>query len=158
VYGANEATTANMRLVAADLNKNKGNDQFTGLMLTGEKAALTTWTAENNKFTLPEEVWQGVALSSSDCKQKGGCLPNEMPGCATVYPNPSNGLFTIEIPKTNNDLVSVKISDVLGRQVLNIQAQSGQLLPVNLSDFKMGTYVVQITGSDINLKQNIVIQ
>jgi hypothetical protein len=157
-YGANEAITANMRLVTADLNNNAKNDQFTGLTITGTNATLTTWTAENNRFTLPEEVWQGFALSLEDCNKQGGCITNDLAGGINVYPNPNNGQFNIEIPKTNDELIQVTFYNVLGSQVLSLQAQTGQILSMDMSNLKAGSYVVQITGNEINLKQNFIIQ
>ncbi len=157
-YGANEAITANMRLVTTDLNNNSQNDQFTGLTISGTTASLTTWTAEDNQFTLPEEVWQGIALSLEDCNKNGGCITNELSGGITVYPNPNNGQFTIEIPKGKDDLISITVYNVLGSQVLSLQAQTGQIMPIDMSNLKTGSYVIQMTGNEMNLKQNVIIQ
>lgn len=157
-YGTHEATTTNMRLVSADINSNSKADQISGLSIVGNEATLATWTADNNIFILPENNWQGIALALEDCEKEGGCLPNSLAGDLNLYPNPSNGQFTVELPATNDMEVDVVVFNILGSQVLNLKSQSGITLPMQMDDFKAGTYVIQITGRDFTLKQNFIIE
>lgn len=157
-YGSNEAPTTNMRLVSTDFNSNSKSDQITGLSINGSEAALTTWTAENSIFTLPETNWQGIALEIGDCEKNEGCLPNSLANEFSLYPNPSNGNFTIELPHCNDREIDITIYNVLGSQIRHIQSQPGQLQPINMSNFDAGTYVMQITGSNFTLNKNFVIE
>jgi hypothetical protein len=157
-YGQGEAQTANMRLVAGDFNNNNQINQFAGLLIDGTEAKLTAWTAENNQFTTPEELWQGIALSAEDCENNGGCLPNELAESFKIYPNPSQGQFTLEIPNVNNGAVTLNIYTILGAQVYQNKVQSGSIMPLDLPELKTGNYMIQITGTDFTLNQNLIIQ
>jgi hypothetical protein len=157
-YGTNEAATTNMRLVSADINSNAKNDQITGLSIVGNEATLTTWTAGDNIFILPENNWQGAALAIEDCENEGGCLPNNLAEELNLYPNPSKGQFTVELPSTDDLEVNIAIFNVLGSQVINLESQSGINLPIQMEEFKAGTYVIQITGKDFTQQQNFIIE
>lgn len=157
-YGQNEAQMANMRLVAGYFNNNNKLDQFAALLIENTQAKITSWTAKNNQFTTPENLWQGIALSATDCETDGKCLPSEVAENFKLYPNPSNGEFTMEIPRTNDDQVSVSIFNMLGAQVYSMQAQPGSVVPMELPQLQKGNYMMQITGSEFTLNQNLIIQ
>jgi hypothetical protein len=157
-YGNDEATTTQMRLVSADVNNNSKYDQITGLSISGNDAVLATWTAQNRSFTLPESNWTGVALSLEDCEENGGCLPNNLISSIKLYPNPNQGHFTVEIPKLVESNVDVTLYNVLGVQVMKLQAVSGQNLPIQMDNYKTGTYMLQITGKDFSVNQNFIVE
>jgi hypothetical protein len=147
-----------MRLVSADVNNNSKCDQITGLSISGNDAVLATWTAQNRAFTLPESNWTGLALSLEDCEENGGCLPNTTLKNCNLYPNPNKGHFTVEIPKSVETEVDVTLYNVLGVQVMKLQAKSGQNLPIQMDNFKTGTYLLQITGKDFSVNQNFIVE
>jgi len=157
-YGNGEALKTKMRLVSVDFNNNLKSDQITGLSISGNEAALATWTAQNHSFSLPENNWKGTSLAIEDCDKNGGCLTNLEAENCKLYPNPNYGNFTIEIPNTNDNLVSVKIFNVLGNQIMQLQTQPGQALPIQMDVFKTGTYMIQITGNDFTLNKNFVVE
>ncbi len=157
-YGQEEALTANTRLVVGDFNNNSSLNQIAGLLINESEASLTTWTAENSLFTTPENIWQGIALSADDCVKDGGCLPDNLSEQFKVYPNPNNGVFSIEIPPCNNEWVNITVFNVLGSQVYNAQSQSGIILPITLNELKTGSYTVQISSSEFTLNKSLIIE
>ena len=157
-YGNDEASTTHMRLVAADVNNNSKHDQITGLSISGADVVLATWTALNRSFTLPENSWNGVALSREDCEKDGGCLPKNIIDNFKLYPNPNKGAFNVEIPKSVESRVDVTLYNVLGIQVMKLQAESGQNLPIQMDNFKTGTYLLQITGKDFSVNKNFIVE
>jgi hypothetical protein len=60
----------------------------------------------------------------------------------SVYPNPTSGLFTVELK--SGDIKSVVVTDVTGRTVLN-SAVNGNSSEVNLDGFSSGVYYVKIS-------------
>jgi hypothetical protein len=78
-----------------------------------------------------------ASLSVSDIKQS----------IFTVYPNPSNGVFTISID--NNDIYDVKVSNVLGQTVYTSRTSAMQT-NIDLSSFDKGVYTIELKkGSKI---------
>lgn len=59
-----------------------------------------------------------------------------------IYPNPSNGLITIDL--ADNNVTSVQVSNILG-QVVRTLAGKGKT-NVNLSDMPAGTYLVRMAN------------
>jgi len=157
-YGNDEAKTTNMRLVSSDINGNKQMDQIVGLSINSDQALLKTWTAKNNSFDLPENSWEGVALAIEDCENEGGCLANYLAEDFKLYPNPNNGQFVLDIPNIKDTEVEITIYNVLGSQVMQFNANCGFSVPVSMTEFESGTYMVKISGTDFTVNQNFVIK
>ncbi len=157
-YGNQEASQSKMRLVSVDMNNNTKSDQITGLLINNNEATLTTWTAYNHKFSLPESSWQGTVTGIDNSGQKGGCLSKALAESFKLYPNPNHGQFTIDIPVTNDGQVEASIFNVLGNKVYSFNTNSGISAPVNLTGLKPGNYTVQITGSNFTLNKKFIVQ
>jgi hypothetical protein len=67
-----------------------------------------------------------------------------------IYPNPSNGLFTVQTVTTVPDAVcTIIVSDITGKQIHSVQAQSQRVLThIDLSEFANGMYLcrLQVNG------------
>jgi hypothetical protein len=65
----------------------------------------------------------------------------------TVYPNPSTGNFTVEVPPTDNTAIIV-VADVLGRVVDTrvLPAPNGQNAVFELNNVPAGNYVVRVNA------------
>lgn len=76
-------------------------------------------------------------------------LNDENIGNVNIYPNPTNGLITINIGNIDQGIIEVK--DVLGRSIVQVPFNSNQLT-VDLSDFQArGTYFVEFKDENGNL-------
>ncbi len=66
------------------------------------------------------------------------------------YPNPTTGVFTVEIPKTyTNELVNINVYDVLGQMVWNNTANtSQQKFEIDLSGNSAGVYYINVSIGD----------
>ena len=78
-----------------------------------------------------------------------------------VYPNPSNGNFTVPIKTNSGGKVSFKLFDLSGKLVNETQTQ----LPAGKTDFKFskenlqkGNYILMITTPDGNISQKVMIK
>ncbi len=70
-----------------------------------------------------------------------------------VYPNPSEGMFTVQ---TNFNYNSIEVLDVLGRKVFSNNKQVNQL---DLSNFSKGTYILQLTdANNQSVRRQLVIE
>ena len=75
-----------------------------------------------------------------------------------VYPNPSAGLFIIEIPATVNG-ATITIMDVLGKVIeTRITADPKmQKMSFNIGNTPPGSYIVKVNADDKTYRQKIVI-
>lgn len=79
----------------------------------------------------------------------------------SVYPNPSNGQFTVSITNTGSKTVSISIVNILGETVYTFSDNNcpdSVNKQINLENIPAGIYFIKLdTGKDINT-QKIIIQ
>lgn len=71
----------------------------------------------------------------------------------SIYPNPVENLLTIASSK--NSIASVKITDMLGREVMNIHLQKQKTQSIDLSPLVRGHYMLQIEAGGSTYYQQI---
>jgi hypothetical protein len=72
-----------------------------------------------------------------------------------VYPNPTNGEFTLELSSVNKSVIT--ITTILGQVVLSQEA--GLIQQINLSDLNKGLYFINVTENNKSVyRTNIVKQ
>jgi GEVED domain/Secretion system C-terminal sorting domain len=69
-----------------------------------------------------------------------------------VYPNPSNSIFYLELPKSIKNYF-LKVSDMLGRVILEDENKT----KIDLGNFKNGTYTLSIVNENTRLEKIIVL-
>jgi hypothetical protein len=78
----------------------------------------------------------------------------------TMMPNPTDGMFMINLELPQVSEVQVRIYDITGKEILTSPKQSvfKNQLEFNLSSFTDGVYIVKITVDDAVLAKRIVLQ
>lgn len=79
-----------------------------------------------------------------------------VPGSVKVYPNPANGVVTLELPKECNDAVATVV-DMLGR-TLSTQVIRGSLAQVELGNLTTGNYVIKIVSGNEIYRERIEVK
>jgi hypothetical protein len=76
-----------------------------------------------------------------------------------VMPNPNNGMFDIRIQNAANEMITLSISDMLGREVYQEQV-TGKLITrtIQLSQLSKGIYLVKLNGVQTKLTQKVLIE
>lgn len=72
----------------------------------------------------------------------------------SVYPNPSNGLFTINMNTTSKSIIEVY--NVIGEVVYTSQV-TGTTATVDLSSLEAGVYSLKVTANNTNVVKSIVL-
>jgi hypothetical protein len=72
----------------------------------------------------------------------------------SLYPNPSNGKFTLYSTEGVN---SVKLIDISGR-VIAVRPIAASTTTIDFTGVSSGKYMLQITGDQVNEMQPIVIE
>ena len=70
-----------------------------------------------------------------------------------VYPDPSNGTFTVELPAAST-ATQVNVIDLLGNVVASQQAKGGS---VTFTDLSAGNYIVVVNAGDKIFREKIVV-
>lgn len=71
-----------------------------------------------------------------------------------VYPNPSNGVYTLKIDKFVGK-ATIQVVDVNGRVVYNQTNESSEKT-IDLSAFQSGIYVLRVSGNDLNYSEKLI--
>ena len=169
--------------VTTDLTVNAALDLTTsvsGNVITATSATATyQWIdCDNGNVIIPGETGQTyTALSSGNfaviiteagsCSDTSACVNVSVTGIdsnfeqiVSVYPNPSNGLFTLSINNVVANQIVISILDIQGKIVFaetdkNISADYKK--QINLSDLAKGIYYVKINiGSELKTQKLIV--
>jgi hypothetical protein len=76
-------------------------------------------------------------------------IENEEKSIVSIYPNPSNGLFTF---KATNGTLKISIVDATGREVFTKDFQSyvGEEMQIDLTSFGKGIYFANIHNNEIS--------
>jgi hypothetical protein len=77
--------------------------------------------------------------------------PNKSDVRFKVYPNPANGRFTVELP---TDKGEITVTNVLGEQVLQLQAASGKS---HLHLDRSGVYMVHLRTEEGYVTKRLVV-
>jgi len=75
----------------------------------------------------------------------------------SIYPNPNNGSFFVELNGTNNELVTVEVRNLLGQLVSTYQLPGDVKKAINLGQVPHGVYMVRVIGkSGIGVKRLVI--
>ncbi len=87
-----------------------------------------------------------------------GIGENDNDASLSIYPNPSNGKFTIEL--SANDVVSINLMNALGESVYrieNIEVKGNFTKTIESGKLAEGVYYLKIEGVTTNINQKVVI-
>ncbi len=112
-------------------------------------------------YFLPEDTTKADSsfLNNSRMNESSINTVNKL----TVYPNPSNGEFTVSynvVKRADISLVIYDLKGVLLRSLVNVHAQyEGKYqIPVNLNDLPNGIYIVSLINGDKKMTERLVIE
>jgi len=75
----------------------------------------------------------------------------------SVYPNPSNGKFDVELSNTSSTGITIHVLDINGKTILN-QTMNSSRESIDISDFAKGVYILNISGNDFNANKKLVVE
>lgn len=118
------------------------------------------WKFDNLVFRLKNPTNIDVSLSLDDpCfDYVSGTNDNDFFQNFSIYPNPTTGQLTIQFTSQTNHDLTLKVLDILGRQVNSGIIKKGSSNYSFSIDDMAGIYIIQITDSFGNVSQRKVIK
>ena len=85
---------------------------------------------------------------------------NVVSGEFNVYPNPTTGVFTVELNNIKADDYKISVTNVLGQEVYTSTKELTTLVAerIDLSSFDKGVYILEISNSESTLSEKIIIE
>ena len=136
-----------------------------------------TWTAsESGTYLIVVSEVGACGTSANDATNNGfpaitcessdavSCIPTAV-GATTssssfsIFPNPTNGLFTISLPKSLAGNVEIEVLDIRGRSVLSttVAGTSTAASTLDLTGQAEGTYFVRLSGNGRILREKLIL-
>jgi hypothetical protein len=96
-----------------------------------------------------------TVLSHPDCLTKTGVNETGESAHLKIYPNPTNGAFTIELPGTNPN-ATISITDMYGKTIetRTCTQQKNSFNPANIAP---GTYIIRVEATGGTYREKLVI-
>lgn len=111
----------------------------------------------NMDFSASKEIWRffrqyTLATGINEQTQNNNDL--------SIYPNPSNGLFTIYISNNISSQITISVVDLLGKEVFNVSdtiSTPNYTKEINLKNIPAGIYFLRVySGAEVKIKKLIV--
>ncbi len=141
----------------SNFNASLNNDTLTGLS-TGLDTVYYQVSNSCGMFTAAVSIW---VLSAHDCDSilqvATGFGSNG--NFIAIYPNPTNGIFTIELPETGVN-TTISIMDMFGKvmQTKEVAGNSSREIVFDTAGLARGTYIVKTTtGGKVYINKLVVL-
>lgn len=97
-------------------------------------------------------ITQPITIDSS-------CLlnvPESIRSKISIFPNPSSGVFNIDLTNITEDYTSLEVMDLLGKVIYNTSLQSNTTNAVNLSILPAGCYIAKIYNQNKSVQVKLI--
>ena len=86
-----------------------------------------------------------------------GVKDNVLQSSVNVYPNPSNGVFSVSVPTAK--AYTLEVTDLTGKVIKQQTASSkDKTAQLKLNTFAQGVYLLKVTSDEASTVRRIVIQ
>lgn len=78
----------------------------------------------------------------------------------SIYPNPNDGVFNVELKMTREDVVNFRIFDSMGREILTLPEQTlaNYRSTIDMNDASPGLYMIEIAVGNKRMTQKFILK
>ena len=106
-----------------------------------------------------------VEVTENGCTETSGCEVIDAIGISelsngswvSLYPNPNNGSFTLELNGGDAEEINIEIRNIVGQTVYSTKAQTGNKIQINLENISTGVYFVNVQSVSLQISKQIVV-
>jgi photosystem II stability/assembly factor-like uncharacterized protein len=143
----------------------KYNGTSTGGIIIKTVDGGTTWSTDTSVTNILNSAccientcyavgWIGTILKTHTETERT-IISNILPEKLTIYPNPGNGEFTIELNNAENKLLQISIIDITGRIVFETTTKQN-IYKLKSKELRSGVYQIAVRGDKIYYGKLIV--
>lgn len=124
--------------------------------------------ATNQSYTPSANGSYAVIVNKNGCSDTSECVAVMSLGVSkmnsnnrlAVYPNPTKGVFNVELKSKNETIKACKVINALGQSfnVLPSELGNSNKLNIDLSSYPKGVYIVHLTTTSGVLTQRLVLE
>jgi len=89
-----------------------------------------------------------ILVDDFGCVDVAGGIKEKNVATVSIFPNPTSGNITIEIPEGSQAISEVKVIDILGNNRLSKRDINNVSLDINLGNLPSGVYIIIITNKN----------
>ena len=106
-----------------------------------------------------EEMW---VSSFGNGMKMGSLIPTGIVTFATeqgeVYPNPTKGSLTLELPRALTQSGDLIVTDLSGRTLMQQKISAGQsTCSLNMSQLPAGRYIIRISNASVLIRESVIV-
>ena len=138
-----------------------GNTKYRWLFGDGDSSAIAkpnhTYTDLLTMHTVCLKVTNVANCVSESCKQiTTAAIATPKPSGFTIYPNPNNGSFTIELTNPEKD-ADIEVFDMIGNRINTIEISKTKSLYNVCLTVSKGVYLVRVKNGESFINQKVLI-
>jgi hypothetical protein len=157
----NTTTTASNTITA-----NQANAAYQWIDCGNGNAVINGET--NQAYTATANGDFAVIITSGTCVDTSACVTisgigleeNVLANNVEVYPNPSNGNFTVMVEGITSDKLTVSLTDALGKEIMTEEVTNvteNVEVPVQMNGLNEGMYFVKISSNGQSTTRRVII-
>jgi hypothetical protein len=123
---------------------------------TNSEGALTF--VYNSDYSETRSGWKAEIISEIEAEISTG-ISQSIIKELRIYPNPSSGIFNVEIPDLDNKQLTIKVYNILGSLIYTNKITGGEKQQINMSNKAAGIYFLSIESDNaVVLNKNLIIK